>query len=173
MAWAVWFSRNSLVMKLKKENAASTLIWAKKFINQFKDARISDQSITIQQSESSISKSKANSGKHSSKKKRPTWSPPPASSFKLNTDASVSSSAPAFCLGTIVRCYKSVVLTVGSFPRSGSLSTDQAEAIAILGNQFRGFFNLIVESDVLEVIKLINRVSSALHGIEFTVIDFT
>ncbi|KAL5804492.1 hypothetical protein ACOSQ3_031292 [Xanthoceras sorbifolium] len=87
------------------------------------------------------------------------WRPPSAGTFKLNTQASASLEAGLAGFGVMIRNEFGLIMAVGSIRVTGFFCPQVAEALAIFhGLRFAsqtGLFPLHVESDCLEVIKVL------------------
>ena len=97
----------------------------------------------------------------SRKEKLQHWSPPPVNCFKLNVDAAINSNDQMVGLGAVIRNSEAKVVAAGVQISSlkGGVSYAEAEAIQ-WGFQVAkeaSISSLIVESDCLEVVELINN----------------
>ncbi|KAK2636957.1 hypothetical protein Ddye_031749 [Dipteronia dyeriana] len=88
------------------------------------------------------------------------WNPPPKSEFKLNVDAAVNIKNGFIGLGAVIRDDRGVVRDAAAFSTTGSMDVEIVEARAILeGLRMAAcmvFFPLLVESNVLNVVKMCN-----------------
>ncbi|KAL5864422.1 hypothetical protein ACOSQ3_001936 [Xanthoceras sorbifolium] len=101
------------------------------------------------------------------------WCPPPSSSLKLNVDASISSHSSVVGLGVVLRNDLGLVMWSCCMQSLGSSKVLCAEANALLMGismaHDLGFHSVIIESDALGLVQLINSDSFPLSEIDYNV----
>ncbi|KAL5754890.1 hypothetical protein ACOSP7_023110 [Xanthoceras sorbifolium] len=90
------------------------------------------------------------------------WSPPPAGSLKLNTDAAVKSDFSVMGSGAVVRDSQGKVVAASAKPLLGFFSAELGELLALReGLLLAKELNLIIEWVELDAVNVVARVSSS------------
>ncbi|KAL5738018.1 hypothetical protein ACOSP7_030779 [Xanthoceras sorbifolium] len=91
------------------------------------------------------------------------WSPPPAGSLKLNSDAAVKPGCSMMGSGAVVRDSQGKVVAASAKPLLGFFPTELGELLALReGLLLAKEFNLIVEWVELDAVNVVARVSNSL-----------
>ncbi|KAK3183220.1 hypothetical protein Dsin_030506 [Dipteronia sinensis] len=141
--WHVWFLRNQLVQCVGRHGLKNVVPWSEEFLEE---SMVVNGVVGIQREQVRQNEIK--------------WHPPEVGFFKLNTDAAIDVQKWCVGLGMVVRdCFGAV--KAGSIQRiEARYSASVAEALAILrGISFAiycGYDHLIIESDALGVVNMIN-----------------
>ncbi|KAK3230018.1 hypothetical protein Dsin_001899 [Dipteronia sinensis] len=141
--WRVWFLRNQLVQGVGWHGLENVVPWSEEFLEEF---MVFNGVVGIQREQVRQNEIK--------------WHPPEVGFFKLNTYAAIDVQKWCVGLGMVVRDHFGAVKAYSTQRIEARYSASVAEALAILrGISFAiycGYDHLVIESDALGVVNMIN-----------------
>ena len=112
---------------------------------------------------------------YSSGEKLQKWIPPPENVFKVNVDAAINAKDHTTGVGVVIRGTNGKVIAAGINQSSLKGTVNNAEAEAMLwGIQVAREANLaslIIESDCLEVVQLVNNTKDSITNFFWTILE--
>lgn len=166
LLWWIWFSINKWVKCKEIISADSTILWVDRFLSNL--AETNSTQIT------------PNHMQHDGGEIREIiWSPPPKNRYKLNVDATLMKDLKSFSVSMIIRDSIGQVLLAAALNWEGPPSVAEAKAKAIWEGMYlaleMGFFDLVIESDSLFVLKMIEKTDkkSTYSGVGLLISDIS
>ncbi|KAH9781766.1 putative reverse transcriptase/RNA-dependent DNA polymerase [Citrus sinensis] len=158
LCWSAWYARNKCIFDGRELNPIISAAKAESVLTAFQRVR------KPQQSHISIS----------IKEKQQEWLPPPQNVFKVNVDAAFNSKNLSAGVGAVIRDSNGKIVAAGVNQNllKGSASLAEAEAV-LWGLQLArnaDVSSLIIESDCLEVVQLVNNTKGSRSEIFWTIL---
>ncbi|KAH9688162.1 reverse transcriptase domain-containing protein [Citrus sinensis] len=158
LCWSAWYARNKCIFDGREINPIVSAAKAESVLTDFQRVR------KPQQAHISVS----------IKEKQQEWLPPPHNLFKVNVDAALNSENRSAGVGAVIRDSNGKIVAAGVNQHllMGSASLAEAEAV-LWGLQLArnaAVSSLIIESDCLEVVQLVNNTKGSRSEIFWTIL---
>ncbi|XP_060959222.1 uncharacterized protein LOC133030484 [Cannabis sativa] len=152
--WAIWVARNNLVWQGKVFNPSNVVVFATKYLEQWRNARKSNL-------DSSWSELQMGDGNGH-------WTPPTETSLKVDVDATLFNGGNSYGIGMVARNHDGVLIEARTVLSHGAVDPPLAEAIglkeALSWIKDMQWQNVSLESDCLVAIQAI-RSSLKMHSL--------
>ncbi|KAH9723191.1 reverse transcriptase domain-containing protein [Citrus sinensis] len=158
LCWSAWYARNKCIFDGREINPIISAAKAESVLSAFQRVR------KPQQAHISISL----------KEKQQAWLPPPQNVFKVNVDAALNSKNLSAGVGAVIRDSNEKIVAAGVNQNllQGSASLAEAEAV-LWGLQLArkaDVSSLMIKSDCLEVVQLVNNTMGSRSEIFWTIL---